>query len=330
MRSKNNAHGCGWWVGRILVGFVVLVAVIVLAGCVYQALGEANAARMYPPPGQLVDLGGYNLHLYCTGEGSPTVLLDAAFPGQVSNWVWVQPQIAQVTRVCSYDRAGLGWSDLGPEPRDALQHARELKTLLEKGSVPGPFVLVGHSLGALSVREFAELYPDQVAGMVLIEGSHPDVWQRQNMSEGVGVDASMLNVAPLLARFAFFRTGLYSAPPADPDLPPQQRAEAQAYFDSVKYFETLRRVNDAFPQALAQVRATKGIGDKPLAIVVGTGSDNLNGVALELQQDLLNLSGDSVWVEVEGATHSSLVDKEQHADDTAQAILDIVQKVRRQ
>lgn len=316
------------WILRIVVLLIALIAIVIVAGCAYQSIAESNEARTYPPPGNLIDVGGYKLHLHCIGEGTPTVILDAAFPAQVSNWVWVQPQIAKTARVCSYDRAGHGWSDLGPEPRDAKQQARELKTLLEKANEKGPFVLVGHSLGGLYVREFADMFPDQVAGMVLIEGSHPDAWKRQNMTEGVGVDAGMLNVAPLLARGGFFRTRLFPVPKADAALPEQQRNEEQAYFNSVKYFENLRAVNHSFSAALQQVRETRDLGDKPLAIVVGTASENFQGVARELQEDLLKLSTNSAFISVDGATHSGLVDDERFADETANAILAVVDAVR--
>lgn len=318
------------WILRIALALVVLMLALIIAGCAYQAIGEWSDAREYPPPGNLIDVGGYKLHLNCTGTGSPTVILDALFPGQVSNWVWVQPQVAQETRVCAYDRAGHGWSDPGPAPRDALQHALELKTLLEKANEPGPYVLVGHSLGGLYVREFADRYPGQVAGMVLIEGTHPDVWAKQGLTEGVGVDAGQLSFAPLLARVGFFRAGLFPVPSADAALPPQQRAKEQAYFNTVKYFENLRAVNDAFSTALMQVRATRGLGNKPLAIVIGTGSENYSGIPRQLQEELLKLSTHSTLVIVEGATHSGLVDDERFAGETARAILAIVQAVRSQ
>jgi len=316
------------WVARILGSIVAFIVIVIFAGCAYQSIAESNEARAYPPPGNLIDVGGYKLHLYCIGEGAPTVILDAAFPAQVSNWIWVQSQIAKTTRVCAYDRVGHGWSDLGPEPRDAQQHARELKTLLEKANEQGPFVLVGHSLGGLYVREFADMFPDQVAGMALIEGSHPDSWKRQNMTEGVGADTGMLNVAPMLARVGFFRAGLFPVPKADAALPEQQRAEEQAYFDSVKYFENLRAVNNSFSTALQQVRETKDIGSKPLAIVVGAASENFQGVARELQEDLLKLSTNSAFISIDGATHSGLVDDERFANETANAILKIVEAAR--
>src|SRR4029453_3778352 len=136
----------------------------------------------------------------------------------------------------------------------------------------------GHSLGGLYVREFADMFADQVAGMGLIEGSHPDAWKRHNLKEGAGGAAGMLHVAPLLARVGFFRAGLFSVPKADEALPPQQRAEEQAYFNSVKYFDNLRAVNSSFSAALQQVRETNNLGSIPLAIVIGTASENFQGV----------------------------------------------------
>ncbi len=163
---------------------------------------------------------------------------------------------------------GLGWSDPGPEPRDALHHARELHTLLQNAHVPGPYVLVGHSLGGLSARMFADRYPDEVTGMVLVEGTNPDSWKRLGRPEGVGVDPNQLAVAPFLARLGIFRLGLIRAHGTDPDLPPRQRAELQAFFNTAKYMETVRAANTSFSAALDQVRNARGLGAKPLAIVL--------------------------------------------------------------
>src|SRR5262245_3211505 len=147
----------------------LLVAVVALAGtgAIYQAAATARDARRYPPPGQLVNVGGYRLHLYCAGEGSPTVVLEAVSGGLAIDWAWVQPEGARTTRVCTYDRAGRGWSEPGPAPRDARQLARELHTLLRNAAVPGPYVLAGHSAGGLFAREYAAQYPDEVVGLVL-------------------------------------------------------------------------------------------------------------------------------------------------------------------
>src|SRR5688572_25463399 len=205
-----------FWVRRILLGLALVPIALCVIGAIYQVIATKMDQRYYAPPGQLVDVGGYRLHIYCTGEGRPTVVLDALFPGTVSNWVWVQPEIAKTTRVCAYDRGGLGWSDGGPEPRDAEQHARELHTLLSDAEIPGPYILVGHSLGGLSVRMFAAQYPDEVAGMALIEGTNPDSWKRLGKPEGVGVDRNQLAVAPFLARLGIFRLGLIPSYSSDP------------------------------------------------------------------------------------------------------------------
>lgn len=321
-------HHVVLWLKRIGLGLLSTVIVLCAAGFTYQTIATEVDQRNYPPPGQLIDVGGYRLHLYCVGEGIPTVILDAAFPAQVSNWVWVQSMLSNHTQVCAYDRAGHGWSDPGPKPRDAVQHAHELHTLLTNAKVSGPFVLVGHSLGGLYVQMFADLYPDEVAGMVLIEGSHPDAWKRLGLLEGVGVDPNMLAVAPTLARLGFFRLRLFPVPRADADLPVQQRAEEQTYFDSAKYFDTLLAVNTVFPLALEQVRQTHDLGSRPLIIVIGGASDNTVGVARELQDELVQLSLNSVTRVIEGATHSGLVDQREHAVQTSAAILEVVEAAR--
>ena len=232
---------------RALTCLGVLLLTLTAAGPAYQRVATAVDAHRYPPPGRLVDVGGYRLHIYCTGSGRPTVVLDALFPGTVSNWAWVQPRIARTTRVCAYDRAGLGRSDCGPTPRDARQHARELQALLTRAQIPGPYVLVGHSLGGLSVRVFAAEHPSEVAGMALVEASDPDAWARLGQPEGVGVDHRELTAAPVLGGFGVFRLGLVHSYPPDPDLPAQQRAELQAFYDSVKSLDTIRDVDASFP-----------------------------------------------------------------------------------
>ena len=114
-------------------------------------------------------MGGYSLHIQCVGTGSPTVVLDAGLGGTSLDWNLVQTEIGPTTQVCAYDRAGMGWSDTGPAPRTPGQIARELHTLLTNAGIPGPYVLVGHSAGGKNVRMFALQYPDEVAGMVLVD-----------------------------------------------------------------------------------------------------------------------------------------------------------------
>ena len=127
-----------------------------------------------PPPGKLVDIGGYQLHINCTGKGSPTVILEAGLGGDSRSWHEVQPEIAEFARVCSYDRAGLGWSDPGPKPRTSQQIVKELHRLLTKADIQSPYVLVGHSFGGYNVRLYASQHPEEVVGLVLVDANHHD------------------------------------------------------------------------------------------------------------------------------------------------------------
>ena len=118
---------------------------------------------------QLIDVGGHSLHLRCSGSGSPTVVLEPGAGLMSSTLGWIAPAVAQETRVCVYDRAGHGWSEPADSPQDGAQIATDLHTLLERGNVPGPYVLAGHSFGGLYVQSFAAQYPDDVAGLVLVD-----------------------------------------------------------------------------------------------------------------------------------------------------------------
>ena len=167
-------RGLGFWIRR---GFVWLLALAVI-GAIYQAIATQIDQRTYSPPGEMVDVGTHSLHINCLGEGSPTVILEAASGGMSAHWVRVQQQLAQTTRVCAYDRAGMGWSEGGPEPRDAARVTGELHALLEGAGVEGPYVMVGHSFGGLYARAYAARYPDETAGVVLVDSSHPDQFER--------------------------------------------------------------------------------------------------------------------------------------------------------
>jgi len=147
------------WLKRAVLMLIALALLLGLAGITYQAACTARDARRFPPPGRLVNVDGHRLHAYCTGEGSPTVILEAGWSDCWLNWHLVQPEVAKFTRVCSYDRAGMGWSDAGPYPRTSGQIVREMHALLSNAGIPGPYVLVGHSFGGFNVRLFAQEHP---------------------------------------------------------------------------------------------------------------------------------------------------------------------------
>jgi pimeloyl-ACP methyl ester carboxylesterase len=144
-----------------------------ICGYAYDRNATARDRKNNPPRGQLVDVGGYRLHLYCIGSGQPTVLLDAGGFDSLEQWKSVQPQVAAFTRVCSYDRPGFGWSDASPNPQTAKQIAAELHAALNRAGITGPFVVVGHSIAGLYVRLFAAEFPGEVVGMLLDDSVHP-------------------------------------------------------------------------------------------------------------------------------------------------------------
>ncbi len=154
-------------IARIACGALSVLAVTVAAGATYEAIAGAGDASAYRPTGRLVDVGGYDLHLDCRGRGAPAVVMDAGLGGSSLDWALVQPDLARTTQVCTYDRAGMGWSDPGPQPRSPAHLAEELNVLLHNAGVPGPYVLVGHSLAGKTIRMFASAHPDDEAGMVL-------------------------------------------------------------------------------------------------------------------------------------------------------------------
>src|SRR5919109_2646978 len=128
---------------------------LVLAGATYQGVATALERREFPHPGRLVDVGGHQLHLYCTGEGTPTVVLEAPAAGLSAAWGWIQPRVAETTRVCSYDRAGLGWSEAGDAPFDPADVPVQLRALLDAAGERAPYVMVGQELGAALATLYA-------------------------------------------------------------------------------------------------------------------------------------------------------------------------------
>lgn len=159
------------WVRRALLGLVASIVVLTFAGVVYQAVDVGIDGREYPAPGRMVDVGGYRMHLDVMGEGrgGPTVILDAGAQSASFQWGWVQPEVAEGARVVAYDRPGQGWSEEPLERLDAGERAEDLHEALDRAGIEGPYVVVGHSMGSLSARAFAERYPDEVVGAVLVD-----------------------------------------------------------------------------------------------------------------------------------------------------------------
>jgi pimeloyl-ACP methyl ester carboxylesterase len=310
---------------KAILWLVVALLILAVVGAIYQTIATKLAERAYPPPGEMVDVGGYSLHINCVGQGSPTVLLDGGSGEMSAQWVWVQQEVSGTTRVCAYDRAGMGWSEMGPQPRDAKQISSELHTLLTKADIEGPYVLVGHSFGGLYMQTYAARYPDEVAGMALVDSSQPDQFSYQPVTrDSYEPQEQIFDVFSLAARVGIVRL-VSKLAPAPPELPHKQRAQIDAVSPSTRQVSTYTLELRATPQSATQTRGLRSLGDKPLAVVsAGTQEPEW----LKLQDDLVTLSSAGTHRVVEGATHTSLLYERSDAQASSAAIVEVVAAVR--
>jgi pimeloyl-ACP methyl ester carboxylesterase len=313
------------WSRRVVLYpvFAVLVAMAVGAG--YQNVQQIRENAALTMSGQLLDIGGHRLHIDCTGSGSPTVVLEAGL-GEPSTIMagWIAPAVAPATRVCVYDRSGYGWSDPAPSPEDGRTVAENLHALLAAANIAPPYVLAGHSTGAVYTQIFAATYPDDVAGMVLLDGQSPYVYERL---PGWKAFFSMFTRAeallPSLSRIGIARIAnsfTYNG------LPPGARGEERADWSTAGHYRALHDELAELRTSLTQAQQLTSFGDKPL-IVVTAGDDAQEGW-LPLQDELAQLSSNSVHRLLPNVTHSSLVEDHRDSASASSAILDVVHAVR--
>src|SRR5215211_327094 len=246
--------------GRWLLYPVIAMLALASIGGGYQTLGEAADANAYPMPGQLIDVGGHRLHLRCTGAGTPTVVLEPGAGEMSSNLGWITPAVARDTRVCVYDRAGRGWSEPADSAQDGAQIATDLHRLLQRGHVPGPYVLAGHSFGGLYVLTFAARYPDEVAGMVLVDSTAPaSMTNPGTLSPGHGGSSNgMSRVSALVSTAARLGLGRLYGRFDFGSLPPRSRDEVRA---SVATPSMLGSTIDEYVQAAASTEQAAALRD---------------------------------------------------------------------
>ena len=292
--------------------FNPVIISILLIGTILAAC-QASTPNIIPtlsnPFDKKVDVGGFGLHIHCAGQGSPTVIIETGFgePGvekETSSWIKIADEISKTTRICLYDRAGLGSSDVAPgENRTSQDMARDLHTLLVHASVPSPFILVGHSIGVFHVLVFASKYADELVGMVLVDASHPDQW-------------SAINAV---------------LPPESPDEP-----------ESIKRIRIIPPASLPekmdIPASINQVKSIKSLGNLPLIVLshnpTWSINPNLSPVLSEKieqiwenqQNEYANLSSNSTHVIATKAGHYIQVDEPQLVID---AIRKVIAKARK-
>ena len=305
------------WIGRTVAAMLALGTV----GAFYESAAEARDARAFTPPGQMVDVGGHRLHIDCVGTGSPTVVIDAGWGDWSATWSSsVQPGVAVATRVCTYDRAGYGFSEPGPLPRTADRIARELHTLLERAGVPGPYVIVGHSLGGAHARVFAHEYPAEVAGVVLIDSMNPLTPAPPAADAAESSRGDFFVTLP--ARVGALRA-LAGPLGLKADLPPSVAGAYVASWVTPRHMQVwMLDEGRAIARSLDQAHAVTSLGATPL-IVLSRGL-NQDAVHAAEQAALLELSTNSLQVFAERSGHNVEIDQPAAAVDAIVRMVDWV------
>jgi len=315
---------------RRVLRVLLFVAALLVAGASWEWLAERHDRAAFPPPGRLVDAGGHRLHLRIDGAGrpGPTVLLECGIGGATScNWGWVRPEVAGFARVVAYDRAGLGWSEPGPLPRDGRRLVAELHTALANAGVAGPYVFVGHSYGGLLARLFTAAYPAEVAGLVLAEPSHPEMFARAPTFRSlVHTMRRAARLAPALASLGIIRAVLPLIHTDADVLPPVDGAAQRAFLASPAHWRGVVAELDSWERdSSPEAAATPGFGDRPVIVLTaGSSAGRWSG----LQTATAALSTDHRQVVVPGATHGSIVNDRRYAAAITAAIREVVEAVR--
>jgi pimeloyl-ACP methyl ester carboxylesterase len=303
---------------------VLAVLIVASVGGGYQTVRQSIDTRAYPMPGQLVDVGGHRMHLHCTGSGSPTVVLEPGHGGASSDLGWVAPAVAQDSTVCVYDRAGRGWSDPANGPQDATRIAADLHTLLERAQVPGPYVLAGHSFGGLYVQTFAATYPDQVAGLVLLDSTAPKPGPAlPTRTDSYSILGRISTVLPAVAHLGAGRLLAQASPDT---LPPPFGGESRANASTAPYLASWIEEFVAANTSMQQAAALTNLDDKPLVVLT---ADTENAAGWQQKQDkMATLSTDSSHRVAKDTTHASLLYDETDSGAASQAIGDVLRSVR--
>ena len=325
------------WTGLFLVSTLCVLSLFLGE----LARADSDFANL-PPPGRLVEVDGYRLHLNCTGAGTPTVILEEGAGGGSLNWTWIQRKVAATTRVCSYDRPGHAWSDSTETPRDAETVSLELEALLKAAGEKDPFVAVGHSLGGPYARMFTAQQGHNVVGLVLVDATPPNALTA--MAEigmpppGAGAFASFIASHNTIWQFAngigLIRVGhdIHLN-----DLPPDAVPAMRVYLDSHERARTAIRELDSMPETLRQTSSLGSVGAMPVVVISSDRwVDKDPDIAAtraewnkKLQRNWLAISSNSRFLIVPESDHLSLLANKEHAAAVSDAIIRLVHNLRR-
>jgi pimeloyl-ACP methyl ester carboxylesterase len=303
------------------------------AGTTYQAVASTRDAASYQPPGELIDIGTHKLHLYCVGAGTPTVILDHASASLSGQWALIQPELGRLTRTCSYDRSGYGWSETGPTPYDAAQQAEELHQLLRAAGETAPFVHVGHSSGAFIGPIYNARYPGDIAGLVMVEPGY--AWATPGVPAKIDAEVRSQETQAATVNLLATRIGLgrVLAPMimGENDLPGKQGDAFDALALTTRQFETFEHEVDASESTShAVLDARNHLTNVPLTVI--SAEQAHSGPIPEAMQAaharIAAQSGDGQHVTVAGTDHMGVVLDSKPASVVTDEIGRLLEKLR--
>jgi pimeloyl-ACP methyl ester carboxylesterase len=313
--ARRSLHN---WSRRALLYPALVVLGLVAIGGAYETVAEATTSNS-PSAGRSYLVDGHRLFLNCVGSGSPTVVLFNGLGERTPAWAWVQEAVARETRVCTFDRAGQGWSGEAPEPQDGHELANDLHGLLSAAHIPRPYVLAGHSVGGTYALVYAMDFPKDTAGVALIDSASPHQfdlpWYPGFYSLWRRVSALLPSVAR--AGIARLTSGLGSG-----GLPADARREARAFASSPRELQADHDEFEELPTVFDQAKGLTTLGRKPLFVLTADLGQKEGWFAF--QTKLATLSANNVHQTTHGATHSALIDDQRFASITSRAIADVV------
>ena len=297
----------------MLIGLCGLILGTALAGATYQWLATRRDLAATPPPGPLVDIGGHRLHLWCVGDGTPVVMLDTGLGGTSADWGFVQPEVARFTRVCSYDRAGMGYSDTGPSPRTARRLASELSELLVRGGIREPAVLVGASIAGFTLRVLASDHPERAAGLVLVDATHED--QPHEVPR-------MARFVPLLSTIGAFRVLGISFGQRLESLPPSVQPFARATRFRAAGSRAAADEISHIRESASEVRSSRRTLTIPVLVITGGRGSDENW--RQLQRDQVSLSDRGCLIVAQQSGHAVAIEQPTIVVEAIRNVVDIV------
>ena len=311
------------WSRRALLYPSLLVLLLVAAGGAVETVAEATASNPPPPGGRTYVVNGHRLYLNCAGAGTPTIVLFNGLGERTPSWAWVQRTLASTTRICVFDRAGQGWSGAAPGRQDGHQLASDLHGLLKAAHIPAPYVLAGHSTGGTYALVYAAQYPQQVAGLALIDSATP---YQFDLPDYPGFYSMFRRVSALFPSLARVGIGRLTLGRGFAGLPPSAREDARAFASSPRELRSDRLEFLMLPKVFDQAKALKSLDGKPLAVLSADVGEQRGWVAA--QAKLARLSRNSVHRTAHGATHAALLEDQRFAAITSRTIADVVRSAR--